>query len=322
MRRDNEVAGKTLGRFFGRYPAVVVDNDDPDQKYRVKVRCECIFPSGPLDPVVTDWALSANPMGFFFIPTRGDEVWLEFQQGHLDFPKWSAQLIDPDGSGRQIGTPIGVNQLANQNAADNDDDVSGGYPFVHALQSILGHHRLLFGDASSDLFVKLKSSMSLLEMLDASGGAGFGFGMDSGDSGNKVWFEDGYANFQARDNHLKLDGDVELTDGESVLSMDSSGVDIMSNADFLASDKMGGKFRASGGKVALGNGTAEVLDTLQTLIAGLQSLITVLQTAAPTFVSTAVGPGVLAPTVVSQLASFLSSITNFFTAWTAMKGTL
>ena len=50
--------------------------------------------------------------------------------------------------------------------------------------------------------------------------------------------------------------------------------------------------------------------------------IPAMQTAAPTLVSTAVGPGVMDPALVTAIGTFLTAISTFLTNWALIQGTL
>lgn len=88
-------------RYLGKYRGTVVDNSDPEQLGRVKVTVPSVF--GP--DVVTGWAMPCVPVGgmpgqgWFAVPRIGAGVWVEFEEGDLEFPIvagtfWSA----PDGN--------------------------------------------------------------------------------------------------------------------------------------------------------------------------------------------------------------------------------
>lgn len=84
---DNNVT--TGARWYGAYPAIVTDNNDPDSQGRVKV-------SLPWSPDSSgqrfeQWARLATLMagdnrGTFFIPNKDDEVLVVFQAGDPSFP--------------------------------------------------------------------------------------------------------------------------------------------------------------------------------------------------------------------------------------------
>jgi uncharacterized protein involved in type VI secretion and phage assembly len=86
-----ESVEKTLlaGRYYGVYPAVVTDNQDPNTQGRVKVRL-------PWSPDASGaqyevWAriattMAGNNRGTWFIPDPGDEVLVSFHGGDTRWP--------------------------------------------------------------------------------------------------------------------------------------------------------------------------------------------------------------------------------------------
>ena len=77
-------------RFYGKYRGLVVDNADPERLGRLKVKVPGVLG----EEVVTGWAMPCLPyggeadQGFLFIPEVGAGVWVEFEQGDLEFPIW------------------------------------------------------------------------------------------------------------------------------------------------------------------------------------------------------------------------------------------
>jgi hypothetical protein len=75
-------------KFFGKYRGTVVNNVDPEQRGRIQVMVPDV--SGF---ALSSWALPSVPfagmqMGFFALPLIGAGVWVEFEQGDLDYPIW------------------------------------------------------------------------------------------------------------------------------------------------------------------------------------------------------------------------------------------
>src|SRR5690625_720722 len=65
--------------------AVVIDNDDPEDLGRLRVRF-CWQKSG-----MTPWLRMLSPSGgegkgFHMIPEKGEEVWVDFESGHPEMP--------------------------------------------------------------------------------------------------------------------------------------------------------------------------------------------------------------------------------------------
>ncbi|MEU9455122.1 phage baseplate assembly protein V [Streptomyces sp. NPDC048277] len=90
--------------YFGVYPAVVSDNQDPDGQGRVKVRLPWSPDSGSEEYAV--WARVATTMagggrGTWFVPEAGDEVLVGFGGGDPDWPYvvgalWNGQDAPPE----------------------------------------------------------------------------------------------------------------------------------------------------------------------------------------------------------------------------------
>lgn len=128
---------KSYNRYFGIYPAIVVDNVDPEQRYRVKVKFPWLMESDAKYVDVADkeemrssWARVASPMmgtnahsgtltdelrGWFALPEKDDEVLVMFAFG--DFRE--AIVVGQMSNGKdlpfwQTKEDQGV-QVANQN---------------------------------------------------------------------------------------------------------------------------------------------------------------------------------------------------------------
>ncbi len=87
-------------RFYGKYRGFVVDNADPENLGRLKVKVPSVLGSS----VVTGWALPCMPyggdvnQGMLFIPEVEAGVWIEFEEGDLEFPVWVGTFWSkPDG---------------------------------------------------------------------------------------------------------------------------------------------------------------------------------------------------------------------------------
>lgn len=78
-----------MSKFYGKYRGVVTDITDPLSMGRIRAKVPDIL--GSLE---TGWALPCLPfagagMGFFALPKVGSFVWMEFEQGDIDYPIWS-----------------------------------------------------------------------------------------------------------------------------------------------------------------------------------------------------------------------------------------
>lgn len=76
--------------FYGKYRGFVVDNADPENLGRLKLKVPSVLGTD----VVTGWALPCSPyagaanQGMLFIPEVDSGVWVEFEEGDLEFPVW------------------------------------------------------------------------------------------------------------------------------------------------------------------------------------------------------------------------------------------
>lgn len=98
------VADKVESRYFGKYRAFVVENDDPEKRGRLRLRIPGVLGRD----VVSGWALpcvpfgGANNQGHLFIPEQGAGVWVEFEAGDLDHPVWVGTFWSKPGGRSEI----------------------------------------------------------------------------------------------------------------------------------------------------------------------------------------------------------------------------
>jgi hypothetical protein len=78
------------GKYLGKYRGIVLNNFDVDGIGRIQVAL-----AGPGNPLIpSNWAMPCLPtagfqMGMVAIPPIGAGVWIEFEQGDLDYPIWT-----------------------------------------------------------------------------------------------------------------------------------------------------------------------------------------------------------------------------------------
>lgn len=70
--------------FFGKYRGIVTNISDPENCGRIKARVPSI--TGNYE---TGWCLPCFPSsGNLIYPHVGDNVWIEFERGKVDYPIW------------------------------------------------------------------------------------------------------------------------------------------------------------------------------------------------------------------------------------------
>jgi uncharacterized protein involved in type VI secretion and phage assembly len=127
-------------RFYGKYRGFVVDNADKQQLGRLKLR----VPSLLGDQVVTGWAMPCVPygghanQGCLFIPEVGAGVWVEFEEGDLEFPIWVGTFWSKPG---------GESELPKPNQADGSEQGSVQDPPTCKIIKTLKGHTIQFEDA-------------------------------------------------------------------------------------------------------------------------------------------------------------------------------
>jgi hypothetical protein len=94
---------KGVKRYYGKYRGVVLPIPDPKKMGRLMVQVSDVN-----GPNVTNWAHPCLPwagigMGALSIPLAGTKVWVEFEQGHPDYPIWV---------GCRWGTPLDTPTVA------------------------------------------------------------------------------------------------------------------------------------------------------------------------------------------------------------------
>src|SRR5262245_9179951 len=137
------LAHKVERRFYGKYRGLVVDNHDPESLGRLTLLVPSVL--GP--EVVTGWALPCVPyggdsnQGFLCIPEPGAGVWVEFEEGDLEFPIW-------------VGTfwsrPGGHSELPKPNHADGSEQGSVQSPPTRKIFKTRKGHTIQFEDADGE----------------------------------------------------------------------------------------------------------------------------------------------------------------------------
>lgn len=95
-----EYERRYYGRVYGKRRAVVVDNQDPERRGRVKVENSELYGASQ-----SPWAMPCYPFyggrdcGFFAVPPVGSLVWIECEEGLSDFPIYSGGYFDNTNDG-------------------------------------------------------------------------------------------------------------------------------------------------------------------------------------------------------------------------------
>ena len=192
-------------RFYGKYRGFVVDNADPENLGRLKLS----VPSVLGNEIVTGWAMPCLPyggmanQGFLFIPEVEAGVWVEFEEGDLEFPIWVGTFWSKPG---------GESELPKLNAADGAEKDNVQSPPTRKIIKTAKGHTLQFEDAEG---------YERITICEAEHGQIITMNQDG------ITFTDG-----ANGNNLLLDSNgitIEDKNG-NVITMDSSSVTIKSSS--------------------------------------------------------------------------------------------
>lgn len=79
-----------LNLYYSSYRGSVVDNDDPENRNRLKVKIPQVYG----EEVFPEWVpckgiYSGRGHGAIFLPKKNEPVWIEFEQGNPRYPIWS-----------------------------------------------------------------------------------------------------------------------------------------------------------------------------------------------------------------------------------------
>ena len=135
-------------RFYGKYRGFVVYNADPEQLGRLKVK----IPSVLGDEVVTGWAMPCVPyggdadQGFLFIPEVDAGVWVEFEEGDLEFPIWVGTFWSKPG---------GESELPKPNDPDGSEQGSVQDPPTRKIIKTKKGHTIQLEDADGEEMVTI-----------------------------------------------------------------------------------------------------------------------------------------------------------------------
>jgi uncharacterized protein involved in type VI secretion and phage assembly len=143
-----QLIDKVERRFYGKYRGFVVDNEDPEHLGRLKVTVPSVL--GP--EVVTGWASPCTPyggasnQGCLFVPEPESGVWIEFEEGDLEFPIWVGSFWSkPDGNS-ELPKP-------NDGEGAQADDVQS--PVTRKIIKTLKGHSIQFEDKDGEEMITI-----------------------------------------------------------------------------------------------------------------------------------------------------------------------
>lgn len=146
-------------RFFGKYPAIVTDTQDPLEIGRLRARVPAVLG----ETLQSGWALPAVPFGggkdrgMLFLPEVGDTVWIEFEAGDVSRPIWTGAFW---GNAESAG---GADDVAAETGPETPTDPDGkrAGPGIGVLRTKSGHVLVLDDDGEVVLLAHGNGKASL-----------------------------------------------------------------------------------------------------------------------------------------------------------------
>jgi uncharacterized protein involved in type VI secretion and phage assembly len=158
-----DLVQRVESQYYGKYRGIVVDTRDPEQLGRLRAR----VPSVLGRDIPTGWAMPCAPyggdagQGFLFMPEIGAGVWIEFEEGDLEFPIWS---------GTYWSRPSHETELPKPNKPDGSEEATvQARPSSKIVKTVKGH-TIQFEDADGvEMVTIVEATHKHVITLDGSG---------------------------------------------------------------------------------------------------------------------------------------------------------
>jgi hypothetical protein len=170
-----DLVQKVERRFYGKYRGFVVSTEDPKRLGRVTLQVPSVL--GP--EVVTGWAMPCVPygghknQGCFCVPEVGAGVWVEFEEGDLEFPIWVGTFWSEPG---------GESEIPGLNGADGKEQKNEQKPPTRKILKTGKGHTIQFEDADGEeMVIIVEAAHKHMVTLNKEG-----IQITDGISGNKI----------------------------------------------------------------------------------------------------------------------------------------
>jgi uncharacterized protein involved in type VI secretion and phage assembly len=222
-----DLVQKVEHRFYGKYRGFVVDNADPEHLGRLTLK----VPSVLGNDVVTGWALPCVPyggdanQGFLFIPEREAGVWVEFEEGDLEFPIWVGTFWSKPGDESELPKP-------NDADGTEQDDVQD--PPTRKIIKTKKGHTIQFEDKDDEEMITIMEAQNgHVITLDKDG-----IKITDGANNNTIEMtEDGIKLTDATENVIEMKTDAFNVTAKVAFTIDASGQAVVIKAKTIDLNK-------------------------------------------------------------------------------------
>ena len=238
-------------RFYGKYRGFVVDNADPENRGRLRVSVPSVFG----EQVASGWALPCAPsggasdQGFFFVPEKEAGVWVEFEEGNIDYPVWVGTFWSKPGGEPEIPKP--------NNTDGTLSDAAQSPPTRKIIKTVKGHTIQLEDKDDEEMILIVEAKNKHVVCLDK-----LGIRITDGQHQHTVTFdENGIKTVDGVTRHeVTLDkGGIKVTDGKNKHEINLEGDGIVFTDGVNAGNKI--SMEGAGLTVADKNRNQLVLDS-------------------------------------------------------------
>jgi len=245
-----------MERFFGKYRGKVENNLDPMMLGRVQVSAPAVLGEGTLSWAMPCVPYAGNGVGFFAIPPKGANIWVEFEGGDIDYPIWSGCFW---GDGEMPLSPAiaEVKMLKTEGITleMNDQPQAGGFTLLVDEPGVSSPLKMVF-DSSGILIendpVKVTITSSDIEMSNDP------VSMKMTDEDIEMKNDPSTLKLTSSDIELAIDpAKVKLSDSEVVIELSSATVKIDSSNIEIKNG--GAVIKLDSAKVDVNSGALEVM---------------------------------------------------------------
>ena len=114
-------------RYYSFYEGSVVDNKDPENLGRLKIKCPKVYgDKSPNKWVFPKGIIGGNKHGLSWLPNEGDPIYISFREGDVNFPVWEYgwTLSNQNTPNTEIGKYSLVTPNGNRiDLNDNNNDI-------------------------------------------------------------------------------------------------------------------------------------------------------------------------------------------------------
>lgn len=172
------LAIRSQEKYYGKYRGLVVDNQDPETRARLRLQIPAILGN----EAESHWAEPCLPFGgltdqgLFLVPEVGAQVWVEFEAGNINSPIWTGttwqqssdvpeEAADRSPNMRQLKTPSG--QILSFDDTEGEEEIRLYHPSEAELK--IDPEGVVQVTDAAGASLTLNAAGSSIEIVDSNG---------------------------------------------------------------------------------------------------------------------------------------------------------